>query len=290
MSETSMLIGPQQHLVATYTSAQPERNGEQTQCVALLTNSGVIPRAGPHRMNVHLARRFASLGISSIRFDMSGLGDSLRTEDNRPMIEQWVSDTRLVMDDVQQRTGVDKFFMVGFCSGAEVAHLTAMEDARLRGIVLWDLYAYPTVQSRLRVFAYRLQRAGALGAARKALARVGLNRSFAVPQQAANIEQVGRVQTMEASTIPSKQTYAKRLRSLVDRGVAVQVLQCGGEPEWYNHHSQFAQTIGRLGLEGKIDFDYLKQSDHLLTRQVAQDAFVQVVTDWLIRRGFAGKA
>ena len=87
MAEQTLILGVERHLVATLTAATPSGAGSP-RCVAVLTNSGVIPRSGPHRMNVHLARRFAEMGIPSIRFDMSGLGDSRRSSGTLPVVQQ----------------------------------------------------------------------------------------------------------------------------------------------------------------------------------------------------------
>ena len=57
MAEQTLILGAENHLVATLTPAVQTGSGAP-RCVAVLTNSGVIPRSGPHRMNVHLARRF----------------------------------------------------------------------------------------------------------------------------------------------------------------------------------------------------------------------------------------
>ena len=73
MTERTVIFGDDQHLIATLTP--PSQTATPTRWVALLTNSGVIPRFGPHRMNVRLAQRFASMGVASIRYDMS-VGDA----------------------------------------------------------------------------------------------------------------------------------------------------------------------------------------------------------------------
>ena len=159
MIEQSFTLGDGGHLVATMTLPSLPASGGPAP-MALLTNSGVISRVGPHRMNVHLARSLAAKGIASIRFDMSGIGDSRRSSGVASQMEQWVLDTRAVMDFAQRRTGCDRYFMVGFCSGAEVAHRTALVDERLGAVLLWDLYAYPTFQSRIRIALFKLQRYG----------------------------------------------------------------------------------------------------------------------------------
>jgi len=277
MAERSLLLGAENHLIATLTPAEAKAPGAPP-IVAVLTNSGVIPRSGPHRMNVHLARRFAAMGIPSIRFDMSGLGDSRRASGTLPVVEQWVADTRSVMDTAQAQFGCDRFFMVGFCSGAEVAHLVALEDPRMRGIVLWDLYAYPTWQSTLRTVLYKLRRAGPVGALRKLLARVmpalrSLSQAAEVKDRAAEVSQV-----------PPPEEFGRRIQRLVDDGVALHFAYCGGEPEWFNHAGQFRGMFGRFGFIDKVSFTYLDKSDHLITRREAQQSFTAMVVDWLKQR------
>ena len=281
MAEQTLILGSESHLVATLTPAAPGHTSSP-RCVAVLTNSGVIPRIGPHRMNVHLARRFAAMGIPSIRFDLSGLGDSRRSTSTLPVTQQWVADTRAAMDTAQVQFGCDRFFMVGFCSGAEVAHLVGLEDKRLRAAVLWDLYAYPTAQSRLRTVLYRLQRAGLGGVAHKLLARLG--RLSAVGGKGAGGPGVEEQLAAQPWTVPPRDEYARRIQTLVDGGVELLFAFCGGEPEWFNHHGQFRGMFGRYGFVDKVSFTYLHGSDHLITRREAQQSFADMVVQWLEQR------
>ncbi|MDE2400633.1 MAG: alpha/beta hydrolase [Burkholderiales bacterium] len=280
MAEQTLILGAEKHLVATLTPSAP-RSANTPPCVAVLSNSGVIPRSGPHRMNVHLARRFAQMGIPSIRFDMSGLGDSQRSSGTLPVLTQWVADTRTVMDAAQSHFQCNRFFMVGFCSGAEVAHLVALEDPRMRAAVLWDLYAYPTLQSRLRTFLYRLQRAGLLGLARKLQAR--LQQAMHRTDQAAPDNSLGQ-RAIEASQVPPREEYARRIQTLVDGGVELLVAYCGGEPEWFNHADQFRNMFSGHDFIDRVAVSYLSDCDHLLTRREAQQAFSDMTVQWLQQR------
>ncbi|MBC7698922.1 alpha/beta hydrolase [Aquabacterium sp.] len=280
--EHSLILGAEQHIVATLTQASP---GSPTQnWCAVLTNSGVIPRSGPHRMNVHLARHFARMGIPSIRFDMSGLGDSRRATGSLPMVEQWVADTRAAMDEAQARLGCDRFFMVGFCSGAEVAHLTALADARLRGAVLWDFYAFPTRLSKLYKLAYRLRRAGVKGIARRFIAKVRPPTTAASHGESSARAPVNAYESLTSAPVTSREEYTQRFRTLVGQGVELFFYYSGGEPEWYAYRGQFHDMFkGEAFVQG-VAFEQLALSDHLLTRQPAQQAFIQDVNRWLKER------
>jgi pimeloyl-ACP methyl ester carboxylesterase len=277
IQEQTLTLGPEGRLVATLTLPQGSA-GARGAPTALLTNSGVISRVGPYRLNVRIARRLAARGIASIRFDLSGLGDSRRAPGTRPQLEQWAEDTRAVMDWAANRLGSDAFFMVGFCSGAEVALRCALADPRMRGVLLWDMYAYPTVRSRSRALAYRLRRAGAMGLARKVAARAGrlLGRT---PSPEGEERQLA---VLEPSRIPPIEQHAADLQSLVDRGTQVLIMFCGGEPEWYNYPGQFRDAMARFpGVLRGVACECLMQSNHLLTQSASRDAFVASLERWL---------
>lgn len=279
MAEQTLILGAENHLVATFTPPDSAAAHGAPPIVALLTNSGVIPRSGPHRMNVHLARRLAAQGIPSVRFDMSGLGDSRRTGSTLPVVEQWVADTRSVMDAAQARFGCDRFLMVGFCSGAEVAHLVALEDPRLRAILLWDLYAYNSLETRVRTLLYKLRRAGPFGIVKKAGERVA-----ALFRPAATDADNPARRAVEVSLVPPKEVFAQRIQTLVDGGTELLFVYCGGEPEWFNHHGQFKSMFGSYPFHDKVAFHFLQVSDHLITTHMAQQAFLAMTDDWLRQR------
>ena len=48
----------------------------------ILLNSGLVHRVGPNRVYVKLARRLAGLGLTVLRFDYSGVGDSPNRRDS----------------------------------------------------------------------------------------------------------------------------------------------------------------------------------------------------------------
>lgn len=284
MNEQTMILGADRHLVATTTAAL---GGTNPPCVAVLTNSGVIPRAGPHRMNVHLARRFAKMGIPSIRFDMSGLGDSRRASGTLPIVAQWIADTRNVMDAAAERFRCSRFFMIGFCSGAEVAYQVALEDERMRAALLWDLYAYPTPEHELRKLAFRLRRAGLAGALEKAVARVRplLERGRGAAEQAsAEGAYADSAEAEVPSTALLREEYARRLQRLADRHVELCIAFCGGEPEWFSHRRQFRDMFRGCAFVDQVAFEFLETCDHLLTRREAQQIFSDATVRWLERR------
>lgn len=278
MTERTVIFGAEQHLIATLTP--PQSGTTDTRWVALLTNSGVIPRFGPHRMNVRLANQFAAMGIGSIRYDMSGLGDSRRIQSQGTITEQWIQDTRAAMDHAQSVWGEDvRFFMIGFCSGAEVAHLTALEDSRLQAAVLWDFYAFPTWKSKLYRLMYRLKRAGCSGIVRRIFRMADSGRS----NQGSGRSADDGLQGFNTGPVTPPAVYMNRFQQLVDQNVSLFFYYSGGEPEWYAYRNQFFDMFKGQRFVDQVHFDQLEVSDHLITTKAAQQGFTAAVVAWLTR-------
>ena len=127
---------------------------------ALLFNAGVVPRIGPNRLNVRIARALAARGIPALRFDLSGRGDSAPARGMESYEQQAVADIRAAMNLLSERTGVSRFALMGICSGAENAFHAALADERVVGVTLMDSYHYPTLRTHFNRFRQRAEHAG----------------------------------------------------------------------------------------------------------------------------------
>lgn len=105
----------------------------------VLTNSRELHRTGPHGLYVDLARRLAALGLPTVRFDYSGIGDSLDPEYSTSWSQaererSAVEDTQDVMDHLQEERGIQHFVLVGNCAGAYVSVKAACREPRVRAV------------------------------------------------------------------------------------------------------------------------------------------------------------
>ena len=103
---------------------------------AILLNAGVIHRVGPSRLYVHIARDLAALGCVAARFDHSGIGDSSVRRDGSSFEESSLVEAREAMDALQESRGVERFVLIGLCSGAVTAFDTAGVDDRVVGVIM----------------------------------------------------------------------------------------------------------------------------------------------------------
>lgn len=276
MMEITRQFGAEKHLIGTITEPDATR-GARPGVMVLLTNAGVIARSGPHRINVQLARHFATMGLRTLRWDMSGLGDSGRPAKALPMREQFIADTRAAMDEAQRLYGVSRFVMMGFCSGAEVAYYTALRDERLVGAVLFDLFVYPTWKTQWIRVGKRIRRYGLWSAARRL--------TMAVFKRLAQrrAEAPSAPEGEPPSTTPPRDEFAARLHELHARGTRVFVLY-SGEVEQHNYEKQFRDNFDRFGIVGKVDYAYLRECDHVFTTTDGQQALISATSRWMQER------
>ncbi|MCE2660483.1 MAG: alpha/beta fold hydrolase [Rubrivivax sp.] len=108
-----------------------------------MLNAGVIHRVGAHRLHVKLARSLAAMGYGSVRFDFSGLGDSTLPPDAQDFRSQAQRDVHTVLEALVQQTQVERFALLGICSGAAYAQAAALADPRVKGVFLVDGFIYP---------------------------------------------------------------------------------------------------------------------------------------------------
>lgn len=138
MIEKALLLGSSRSLVGVLTEPQREssNNGKNGKPAFILLNSGLIHRIGPNRLYVRIARNLAEKGHIVLRFDHSGIGDSLTRTDNVPYAERYGQEVREAMDWVAKHKGVDRFCLLGLCSGAMTSFDVANRDSRVIGAVL----------------------------------------------------------------------------------------------------------------------------------------------------------
>lgn len=105
---------------------------------ALLLNGGSDRRIGPNRMWVETARRWAARGVSSLRIDPIGIGESDGEERGEGQAAHYhpVNHPRSIelLDAVRGLDVPQRLVLVGFCSGAYRSLHLALADERVVGL------------------------------------------------------------------------------------------------------------------------------------------------------------
>ena len=278
MTEQPIAFGPEGGLVGTL--CLPERRGASA-LGFILFNAGVVHRVGPHRINVRFARRLAGRGLPSLRFDLSGLGDSQRPAGARPFEEQAIADLRAAMDCLQARAGATRFILFGFCSGAYQSYATALVDERVAGVVLFDAYQYPTLRARLNVYRLRLRERGVVAAL--AGWSGSLARKLAGAFRSATGQAPRASDVRFSLRLPPKAELAQGLKTLDRRGVSVCVIHTGGGFWHCNYEGQFDDAFRQFRLPARVSAAFFPDLDHVLTSMEGQTQVMQKIEDWVTR-------
>jgi alpha/beta superfamily hydrolase len=134
MPDQAILFGADRSIAGIFTPAE-EGVGESPDTAVICITAGMLHHVGPHRMHVLLARALGKHGIASLRFDISGIGDSAVRTDDLPAQEVPVDEVNQAIVELEGR-GFSQFILFGICSGAVHATKVAAQNSRVLGAVL----------------------------------------------------------------------------------------------------------------------------------------------------------
>jgi pimeloyl-ACP methyl ester carboxylesterase len=285
MIEQAVRFGASGALVGIVT--RPEVVTEAPAFVML--NAGVLHRIGPHRLHVELARALATIGLASIRFDFSGIGDSGPRTDPLPARQAAVEETREAMEVLESAVGCRRFVVAGLCSGADVALRTAVRDPRVVGAVLIDGLPYRSWQFFVRHYTRRLFR---LSSWRNVLS--GRHRGWSLLQARRNAPArrappSGTGQWWPLPTdrdIPTRTEAQDVLRALVARQVRLYLVYTGGYGEFVNAARQVGEVFPGVDAPGYLAVEHLPDADHVFTLGRHRERLVALVQSWCASSGW----
>ena len=133
--ETTLRFGPGRRLFGIV--CNPETGPSRD--IVIIVNGGRDPRYGASRQGVEFARRLARSGLSSLRADFAGLGDSLGPPGKENIISHAFADRTSdirAMVDALEKLGFRRFTVQGICSGAYHAFHGALADRRIGALML----------------------------------------------------------------------------------------------------------------------------------------------------------
>jgi alpha-beta hydrolase superfamily lysophospholipase len=115
--------------------------GPRRALTAVLMNAGPQRRTGPNRMWVEVARRWAARGVSTLRFDAAGIGDSdgdasvlaRNAEFYKP---EYVEQARAALDELARRGLPQRYVLAGLCAGAYWSAHAAIADTRVAAVMM----------------------------------------------------------------------------------------------------------------------------------------------------------
>lgn len=275
--ERTLCFGPDRRLIGTVTL--PPRPEATDLPGLILLNAGALPRIGPHRLNVELARTAAIQGICAVRFDLPGLGDSGFINSEESHEQQTFTAVRHAMELLSRTACAPRRFIIaGLCSGADVGYLMALQDKRVCGIFMIEPYYFP---SRLSGLLRTLRRVREYGL-RRAVLRISQRLRGYRNHPSSDDSSVPPPPPEESvRSSPSTEEFAHGLKQLVDRQVWLRLIYANtlmGQYDMRKHErGVFRELVGNRYFE----LSMTPHTDHLFTRTEARRSLVRQMAAWL---------
>jgi alpha/beta superfamily hydrolase len=252
----------------------------------VLINSGIIHKVGSCRLYVKLARALAERGVPSLRFDLSGLGDSDVRKDALAFEESAVAETQEAMDYLTRLRGWTSFQLAGLCSGADVAHMTAVVDPRVVAMGSIDArthvtpgYWWHNYKPKLFKPQFWVSRLRQSAGVEKAPEWTGgpEDPAFEVPTY--------------VRVIPPRDELAAELRTIASRRVNLLYVFTDGL-DFYNHGGQHRNAFRDVPFGDSMTECHLRGADHILSSPPMQQRAIELHVQWALatRAPAAGSA
>ena len=271
--ESVVRFGAEGALVGVLCEPPP---GRAAASAVLLPNTGANGRAGNGRMGVRLARRLAAAGVASLRIDATGIGDGGAAGDGAADGPPDTYHPRLVRDaaaglDLLENRGFAGIVVAGVCSGAHAAFQVAVEDARVRGLVLANLPAF----DRDAGGAPALD-GGPPPGERPALRRPRmLARRLAAETDRIGAERLGLELGLDRA--------GRWMRVVLARGAEVVLAYSAGDRGLRELRAHFGRRGRRLSGSGRVRCVVLRGADHSLLPRAMQEEFIALVEEHAMR-------
>ncbi len=257
-------------LVGVVTSA--ESHDQRARPAVVLLNAGLLHRVGPNRLYVRIAREVARRGFASLRFDLSGIGDSLSRNDSVPLRTTALHDVQDAFDYLAATEAITSFLVIGLCSGADLAFRAALADRRVVGAVLIDGLPYRTMRSQLHDQWQRVLCASSDDGGRRLVAAIWCRiRKLRTPKPCG-------APRRDRRDVPGKHEAEASLHLLVRRGVKLLMIYTSGRG--YSYERQFADLFPSLP-PSAVQVEYFRDAQHTFSLLVNQDRLVRTIEGWV---------
>lgn len=274
MQEQTLILGPYKTIAGVFTPASNNIESHTSTALLCLT-AGMLHHVGPHRLHVLLARALAKHGISTFRFDFSGIGDSAIRPDDMPANAASIQEINEVISELEQR-GFTRFILFGICSGAAQALKAAIGNSKVVGLILINVASDPSEGDANPQIA----------------AQYYLKRSIWNPQAWKNLF-TGRVKYRELITtlyyailhkikgrdknaLTMQDSLQRGLQPYIDQGISILMALSDRHAQFYELHRKAFDSQQDANFKTSIN----AETDHMFTSLSAQQSLIEEVCQW----------
>jgi pimeloyl-ACP methyl ester carboxylesterase len=241
--------------------------------VFIMLNAGLLHHIGQNRLSVGLTRKLQAQGYYVLRFDLSGIGDSVNRRSELSFQERSISEIQEAIDFLQTSKGLSDFILCGLCTGADNAFRTAVVEPRVSGIVMLEGYAYSTAAYKQRKYLKKALQLSAWKSRMQGYTGRGLGKGGAGGE-----DQRGDVSYHWK--LPPKEKMSSDLSRLIDRGVRMLMIYAGNNGS-YNYQGQFADAFPSLSASGLLQESLYEKSDHNFSMSSDRECLYEEVAQWI---------
>ena len=253
----------------------------------VMLNAGAIRRVGPNRLYVQMARAWAARGLTSLRVDLSGLGDSDGDDPVGGRLYSMVSVPEAqaaarYLRDHRALAGLG-VTVLGLCSGAFVSFHAALADPGIEGTVLINPQLFFWKEGTSLDVARRTSFQAAQHYRRSVWKRESwaklLRGDIDLPRVArllgARAADVARDRVspilspiLEKVGVAQDEVLAA-FRATIARGLDTYLVFCAGDPGLDNIQGHLGPGLRRLGSpgprDGQVKMEVVEGPDHTFT-------------------------
>lgn len=287
MSEKAITFGRDGSLVGILTDSVCEKaqakNGGQG---LLLLGAGFIHRVGPNRLYVKIARYVARMGLVSLRFDFSGIGDSGPRRDKMPLHDSVVEEAQQAMNYLEAVRGIEKFAVVGLCTGAAAAAQVALADHRVKKAVLINPMAPESDQTeQMKKFTYYHQQA--LLSPRSWLKFILMRSDYKEIWKMVKFNIKTRFYRDSFKSRETKE-FDSELKSffqkMIERKVELLIISSDNEIGISYFKKAAGTEYRKLKRSNQLSTIFLKGADHPVTPLCFQEELIRFISNWFSKK------
>lgn len=264
--EEAIVIGQHDHLVGIWSGVE-----EAAPAAVVMLTAGMLSSAGPYRLHVDLARQLADEGVPSLRFDLSGIGDSMAIGAEGGSLDRAASEISQAIDWIAATHHIKRIILFGLCSGADDAIAAALVDPRVVGVISMDGCGYRTGRYYWHRFIQHQLPRFVMPAKWVSLAERWFFKASDIPSSLTPGDDIRE--------FPSRKIAERQLQLLASAGARLHFIYTGGVHQYYNHACQFAAMFPSLRGNALVTTRFLPRLDHVAYRCGDRQLLVAHIAD-----------
>ncbi len=271
----------------------PATGSDTNKPLVILANSGSVHHVGPNRVYTHIARQLAACGVSSLRIDIQGIGESCAlnsSNKNHPYQDSAVSDVFSAIHYVIDQGLASTVTLAGICSGAYSAFHSALAQNThklpIAEIILINPLTFywrddmpldiPSIYQTVKDSKHYAKSLRSLASWKKLIsgkASVGYITSFVGRRLAERLRQ-GVAETTEWFS-GSKSELATDLQTIIDQSIHIVFVFASTDPGLDIVNLEAKRTFQRGLRSGAVELCVIDGADHTFSKTAKREALYQ---------------